>query len=61
MITLRLTPTQLRTLQIALFARAEALKTDFISSPNPESVTELEAIISLLMQTAGTPAEAMHG
>jgi hypothetical protein len=57
-IALHLTPTQLRTLQVALFARAAALKTDFIANPNPESITELEAIVSVLMQTAGT--EATH-
>ena len=60
-ITLELTLAELATLQSALFARAGALKADFIAQPTPAFIAELEVIIGLLAQTTGTSLDAAQG
>ena len=57
-ITLELTAAELATLQSALFARAGALRADFIAHPSPAFIDELEALIALLAQTCGPSASA---
>jgi hypothetical protein len=61
-ITLDLTSAELATLQGALFARAGALKADFIARPSPAFIDELEAVVALLAQTTGpTALDAAQG
>ena len=59
-ITLQLTPAELATLQSALFARAGALRAEFVARPSAAFIDELEALIALLAQTTTTSTTALE-